>query len=87
MSEQKDIKAAQRKKRQWEEVEEYRALLETPDRFDEGFTLRTIIGVLFISLIMTPGEMFLGLFTSAIQALIFATLAAYYIGEAVEEHH
>ena len=29
----------------------------------------------------------LGLFTSAIQALIFATLAAYYIGEAVEEHH
>ena len=28
----------------------------------------------------------LGLFTSAIQALIFATLAAYYIGEAVEEH-
>jgi F-type H+-transporting ATPase subunit a len=32
--------------------------------------------------------MFLGLFTSAIQALIFATLAAYYIGEAVhEEQH
>ena len=63
MSEQKDIKAARRKKRQWEEVEEYRSLLEAPDRFDEGFTLRTIIGVLFISLIMTPGEMFLGLFT------------------------
>jgi F-type H+-transporting ATPase subunit a len=32
--------------------------------------------------------MFLGLFTSAIQALIFATLAGNYIGEAVhEEHH
>ena len=30
---------------------------------------------------------FTTLFTSAIQALIFATLAAYYIGEAVEEHH
>ena len=29
--------------------------------------------------------MFLGLFTSAIQALIFATLAANYIGEAVHE--
>ena len=31
--------------------------------------------------------MFLGLFTSAIQALIFATLAGAYIGEAVEDHH
>jgi F-type H+-transporting ATPase subunit a len=29
----------------------------------------------------------LGLFTSAIQALVFATLAGAYIGEAVEEHH
>ncbi len=53
----------QKHKRQWAEVDEYRALLEPPNRFDEGFTIRTIIGVLFISLIMTPGEMFLGLYT------------------------
>ena len=53
----------EKKKKQWEEVEEYRQLLEAPDRFEEGFTIRTIIGVLFISLIMTPGEMYLGLFT------------------------
>ena len=52
-----------KKERQWAELEEYRALLEPPDRFEEGFTVRTIIGVLFISLIMTPGEMFLGLYT------------------------
>ena len=52
----------QRNERQWAEVEEYRALLEPPDRFEEGFTIRTVIGVLFISLIMTPGEMFLGLY-------------------------
>ena len=51
-----------KKERQWAELEEYRALLEPPDRFEEGFTVRTIIGVLFISLIMTPGEMFLGLY-------------------------
>ncbi len=50
-------------KNQWEEVEEYRSLLEVPEKFEEGFTLRTILGVLFISLIMTPGEMYLGLFT------------------------
>ena len=63
MSEEKQNRREAKKKRQWEEVEEYRALLEAPDKFDEGFTIRTVIGVLFISLIMTPGEMFLGLFT------------------------
>ena len=51
-----------KKERQWGEVDEYRDLLQAPDRFEEGFTSRTIIGVLFISLIMTPGEMFLGLY-------------------------
>ena len=50
-------------KRQWEEVEEYRNLLQAPNKFEEGFTVRTVIGVLFISLIMTPGEMYLGLVT------------------------
>ena len=49
--------------KQYEEVEEFRSLLEPPDQFAEGFTLRTIIGVIFISLIMTPGEMYLGLVT------------------------
>jgi len=52
-----------KQRRQWAEVEEYRSLLEPPNRFEEGFTIRTVIGVLFISLIMTPGEMYLGLFT------------------------
>jgi len=51
------------RRQQWEEVEEYRSLLEPPERFEDGFTLRTVIGVLFISLIMTPGEMYLGLVT------------------------
>ena len=31
--------------------------------------------------------MFLGLFTSGIQAFIFANLAAAYIGESMEGHH
>ena len=43
--------------------------------------------VFLVPLVLPVPVMFLGLFTSAIQALIFATLAAYYIGEAVEEHH
>jgi len=49
--------------RQWGEVEEYRSLLEAPNTFEDGFTTRTMLGVLFISLIMTPGEMYLGLVT------------------------
>jgi len=42
--------------------------------------------VFLVPLIIPLPVMFLGLFTSAIQALIFATLAAYFIGEAVHEH-
>ncbi|MBD2013280.1 F0F1 ATP synthase subunit A [Microcoleus sp. FACHB-53] len=43
--------------------------------------------VLLVPLFVPLPVMALGLFTSAIQALIFATLAAAYIGEALEEHH
>ncbi len=43
--------------------------------------------VLLVPLFVPLPVMALGLFTSAIQALIFATLAASYIGEALEDHH
>lgn len=42
--------------------------------------------VLLVPLFVPLPMMVLGLFTSAVQALIFATLAAVYIGEALEEH-
>ena len=42
--------------------------------------------VLLVPLFVPLPAMVLGLFTSAIQALIFSTLAAAYIGEAVEDH-
>ncbi len=42
--------------------------------------------VLLVPLIVPLPVMILGLFTSAIQALIFSTLAASYIGEAIEGH-
>ncbi|AFY80916.1 MULTISPECIES: F0F1 ATP synthase subunit A [Oscillatoriales] len=42
--------------------------------------------VLLVPLFIPLPVMILGLFTSAIQALIFATLAAVYIGEAMEGH-
>ena len=40
-----------------------------------------------VPLVIPIPMMFLGLFTSAIQALIFATPAAAYIGESMEGHH
>jgi F-type H+-transporting ATPase subunit a len=42
--------------------------------------------VLLVPLVVPLVVMSLGLFTSAVQALIFATLAAVYIGEAIEGH-
>ena len=42
--------------------------------------------VLLVPLFLPLPVMALGLFTSAIQALVFATLAGAYIHEAIEEH-
>ena len=44
-----------------QEIEEYRDLLETPTSFEEGFTSKTILGVLFVAFIMIPGNMYLSL--------------------------
>jgi hypothetical protein len=52
-----------RKDRQYEEINEYRDLLQPPERFEEGYTRKTLIGVLFIAFIMTPGQMYLSLVT------------------------
>jgi F-type H+-transporting ATPase subunit a len=48
-----------------------------------------VVGVLvsLVPLFVPVPLMLLGLFTSAIQALVFATLAGAYIGEALEDHH
>nr|AMP43282.1 CF0 subunit IV of ATP synthase [Tetraselmis sp. CCMP 881] len=48
-----------------------------------------VVGVLIalVPLVVPIPIMLLGLFTSAIQALVFATLAGAYIGESLEDHH
>lgn len=43
--------------------------------------------VTLVPLVIPIPLILLGLFTSAIQALVFATLAGAYIGESVEDHH
>lgn len=48
-----------------------------------------VVGVLvaLVPLFIPIPIMLLGVFTSAIQALVFSTLAGAYIGEALEDHH
>ena len=43
------------------ELQEYRNLLETPERFEEGFDWKTIVGAIFIGFLMMPGSMYLQL--------------------------
>ena len=43
------------------ELEAYRGLMERPERFQEGFTLRTVIGAFFVGFIMMPGAIYMGL--------------------------
>ena len=52
-----------KRQKQWEEVNEYRDLLQAPSSFEHGFTKKTIVGVFFIALIMIPGQMYLSLVT------------------------
>ena len=47
------------------ELEQYRNLMTVPDRFEEGFSLSSFVGVLFISLIMVPGAIYMGLLAGA----------------------
>ena len=44
-----------------DELEQYRALMDRPEAFAEGFTLRTVIGAFFVGLIMMPGAIYMGL--------------------------
>ncbi len=43
------------------ELQEYRDLLKTPSRFEEGFDWKTVVGAIFIGFLMMPGSMYLQL--------------------------
>ena len=47
------------------ELEQYRNLMSVPDTFEEGFSLSSFVGVLFIALIMVPGAIYMGLLAGA----------------------
>jgi len=43
------------------ELQEYRAVMEPPDRFEDGYNWKTLLGAIFIGFIMMPGAIYLGL--------------------------
>ncbi len=43
------------------ELQEYKNLMEVPSHFDDGFTLSSFFGAIFISLIMIPGAIYMQL--------------------------
>jgi len=43
------------------ELKEYRDLLKPPEKFEEGFGWKSIVGAIFIGFLMMPGSMYLGL--------------------------
>lgn len=47
------------------ELKEFRDLMPAPDRWEDGFGLKAMIGGLFVGLIMTPASMYMGLVTGA----------------------
>ncbi|KAI3865253.1 hypothetical protein MKX03_012843 [Papaver bracteatum] len=55
--------------------------------FTKPLSLIVVVLVSFVPSVVPIPVMFLGLFTSGIQVLIFATLATAYIGESMEGHH
>ena len=43
------------------ELEEFRRLMEVPDSFEDGFSPASLIGALFIALVMVPGALYMQL--------------------------
>ena len=54
-----------RVKTQDAELEEFRRLLEVPATFDEGLTLASFLGTLFVALVMVPGALYMELVAGA----------------------
>jgi hypothetical protein len=43
------------------ELEEFRSLMEVPSTFEDGFNWISLLGAIFIAMIMIPGSMYMGL--------------------------
>ena len=39
------------------ELEQYRRLMEPPEHFEDGFTWKTVVGAVFLGMLIMPGSM------------------------------
>jgi hypothetical protein len=54
-----------RMQQQDKEIQEFRDLMPLPDRFEEGFGLKSVIGAIFVGMVMMPGSMYMTLVAGA----------------------
>ena len=47
--------------KQDKELEEFRSLMEPPGTFDEGFKLSSLLGAIFVAMVMVPGSLYMEL--------------------------
>ena len=65
------------------ELELYRGIIDTPDSFEDGFTIRSVIGAFFCGIVMVPGSIYLSLLSgggmnaaaSWVTLILFAEIA------------
>jgi hypothetical protein len=43
------------------ELEEFRRIMEVPSTFEEGFRWSSLVGAIFVALLMVPGAIYMGL--------------------------
>jgi hypothetical protein len=53
------------KKAEDRELDQYRRLMEPPQEFSDGFSWKTVIGAIFLGIVMMPASMYLGLFAGS----------------------
>lgn len=47
------------------EIQQYRDLMQVPERFEDGFGIKSIVAAIFLGFLMVPGSMYLTLFMGA----------------------
>jgi hypothetical protein len=47
------------------EIQEFRDLMPAPDRFEEGFGWKSVVGAVFVGVVMMPGSMYMSLVAGA----------------------
>lgn len=64
---------AEKKQKVDRELEEYRNLMTPPEEFEDGFSWKTIVGAIFLGMVMMPASMYLRLFLGNSASIVNAS--------------